>query len=358
MAIALSKEFSVVYINPPLRRIQVIEDKNRIQNIDQINENLRVLDTGIVLESLNFIKLPYLFDMVNRWNGKRFARWIIHFLSKEKWEQVVFINDNDVYNGRYLAEFLYPKPLMVYYMRDNLSALDFWKRNVPRLEPALRSSYDLVLTNSVYYKEISLQDNPRSAYIGQGCDLEHFTKPIVSQEILPAKTKPRIGYTGALVSSRLDINLIRFLATQFPDWEFVLAGPEDEIFRLANLAQIPNVILPGAVPYEMVAAVNASFDVCINPQLINEMTLGNYPRKIDEFLALGKPVVATHTLAMEEFSPVCYLAKDYDQFASLIQKALDEDHETLQSQRKAFAQSHSWEACIAKLTEEVQKSLL
>jgi glycosyltransferase involved in cell wall biosynthesis len=40
-------------------------------------------------------------------------------------------------------------------------------------------------------------------------------------------------------------------------------------------------------------------DVCINPQLLNETTKGNYPRKIDEYLAMGKPVVATKTIAMD-----------------------------------------------------------
>lgn len=41
------------------------------------------------------------------------------------------------------------------------------------------------------------------------------------------------------------------------------------------------------------------FDVCMNPQLVNEITIGNYPRKVDEYLALGKPVIATKTLTMD-----------------------------------------------------------
>jgi hypothetical protein len=32
---------------------------------------------------------------------------------------------------------------------------------------------------------------------------------------------------------------------------------------------------------------------------LNETTKGNYPRKIDEYLAMGKPVVATKTIAMD-----------------------------------------------------------
>ena len=42
------------------------------------------------------------------------------------------------------------------------------------------------------------------------------------------------------------------------------------------------------------------FDVCINPQEVNDITLGNFPLKILEYLAMGKPVVATATHLMTE----------------------------------------------------------
>jgi hypothetical protein len=36
-------------------------------------------------------------------------------------------------------------------------------------------------------------------------------------------------------------------------------------------------------------------------QLSNNLTIGNYPRKIDEYLAMGKPIVATSTKTMQMF---------------------------------------------------------
>ncbi len=56
---------------------------------------------------------------------------------------------------------------------------------------------------------------------------------------------------------------------------------------------------------EQTAAYIHHFTICINPQLVNPLTIGNYPRKIDEYLASGKPVVATATQAMEMFRELC-----------------------------------------------------
>jgi teichuronic acid biosynthesis glycosyltransferase TuaH len=120
------------------------------------------------------------------------------------------------------------------------------------------------------------------------------------------------------------------------------------------LDMVPNIKVTGPIPYGQVAALNNTFDVCINPQLINEMTKGNYPRKIDEFLALGKPVVATRTLAMEEFAPVCYLATGFEEFNEQIMLALSEETPEKVTLRKIFAANHSWEASIYQLLQALQ----
>ena len=56
-----------------------------------------------------------------------------------------------------------------------------------------------------------------------------------------------------------------------------------------------NVHFLGAKKTDELASYMEHFDVCINPQVVNDLTIGNYPRKIDEYLAMGKAVVATDT---------------------------------------------------------------
>ena len=97
------------------------------------------------------------------------------------------------------------------------------------------------------------------------------------------------------------------------------------------------------------------FDVCINPQLVNLVTIGNYPRKIDEYLAVEKPVVATATKAMETFSNFVYLAESKEDFVGLIEKALNEDSELLQNQRRDFALEHTWENSVKDIYKAIDE---
>src|SRR5690606_23550904 len=110
---------------------------------------------------------------------------------------------------------------------------------------------------------------------------------------------PIIGYVGVLHSSRLDIEAMLNIAQCRPDWTLVLVGPEDAVFRTSALHQQANVIFVGMKSMTELARYIYYFDVCINPQFLTPLTVGNYPRKVDEYLAMGKPVVAFATHAMQ-----------------------------------------------------------
>jgi glycosyltransferase involved in cell wall biosynthesis len=87
----------------------------------------------------------------------------------------------------------------------------------------------------------------------------------------------------------------------------------------------------------------------MNPQLVNDATRGNYPRKIDEYLAMGKPTLATATEAMDYFRDYTYLGSDVDEYIGLIERALAEDSPEKQQQRRSFATSHTWENNVAEI---------
>ena len=100
---------------------------------------------------------------------------------------------------------------------------------------------------------------------------------------------------------RLDEDLLLHIADSLPGMSLVLVGPADEKFEKSGLHDRKNVLFLGGKKPEETAAYIQHFTICINPQLVNQLTIGNYPRKIDEYLASGKPVVATATQAMEMF---------------------------------------------------------
>jgi glycosyltransferase involved in cell wall biosynthesis len=361
IALELSKQARVLYVNSPLDRITRVRNKKdprvkkriavlkgKENGLVRINANLWNLYPDCMVESINWISIEPLFDLINRKNNQKFAASIRKIITVLGFRNYILFNDNEMFKGFYLKELLKPD-ISIYYSRDYMLAVDYWKKHGKRLEPLLISKNDLCLANSTYLADYCRKYNPNSFYIGQGCDLKAFQKKQDAPAELTGLNKPVIGYVGALQSIRLDIDLITSIASARPDWCVLLVGPEDENFRSSELHKLPNVIFTGLRPVEKLPAYINAFDVCINPQLVNEVTIGNYPRKIDEYLAMGKPVVATKTRAMDIFKDYVYLAEGRNDYINFIQKALDEDDAEIHKKRKEFAAMHTWENCIQEI---------
>src|SRR5665647_125124 len=101
----------------------------------------------------------------------------------------------------------------------------------------------------------------------------------------------RIGFAG-VIDERMDIELLRTLATLRPDWHLVLIGPVVKIDP-AQLPQLPNIHYLGAKPYAELPRYMAGWDVGMLPFALNESTRYISPTKTPEYLAAGLPVVST-----------------------------------------------------------------
>ncbi|MEJ7779625.1 MAG: glycosyltransferase [Daejeonella sp.] len=361
IALEMSKKNRVLYVNSPLDRVSMIRNKEdekikkrievikgRENGLIRIKDNLWNLYPDCMVESINWINIDYVFDTINKNNNRKFAEAIKRALHEINFHDYILFNDSEMFKGFYLNEYLEPT-VSIYYSRDYMLAVDYWKKHGERLEPLLISKNDICMANSTYLTDYCKKYNPNSFYIGQGCDLEMFREISGVPVDLRILTRPLIGYVGALQSIRLDIELIAGIAAARPDWTIVLVGPEDEAFSNSRLHQFANIIFTGIKPSADLPSYIQAFDVCINPQLINEVTIGNYPRKIDEYLGVGKPVVATATRAMDIFKEHVYLAANIGEYVQLIEKALDEDTPSLATGRKEFAQLHTWENCVGEI---------
>jgi teichuronic acid biosynthesis glycosyltransferase TuaH len=367
IALEFSKYNRVLYVNSPLDRITRIKHKDdpkikkRINVINKqadgimpIQDNLWNYFPDEMIESINWIKNDAIYNFFNKINNKRFARSIAKAIKQLGFSDVILFNDNDIFRCFYLKELLGPA-ISIYYSRDYLLYVDYWKLHGEKLEPQLIKKSDLCVANSTYLANYCRQYNPNSFYVGQGCDLEVFTNkqdlPIPA-DVLHIKG-PIIGYVGALQSIRLKLDLLAYVARQKPEWSIVLVGPEDEQFKVSELHHINNIYFLGSKDPDMLPAYINSFDVCLNPQIVNQVTIGNYPRKIDEYLAMGKPVVATRTEAMSVFEQHTYLGDTPEDYVKLIEKALTEDSVEKRQERIAFAATHTWENNVKEIYKAI-----
>lgn len=372
IALEFSKHNRVLYVNSALDRVslfkgsadpKVVKRNNIIQHKEpglvQINGSMWNLYPDTIIESINWIKIHSLFKFLNRMNNERFAKSILSAVAELGFTNYILFNDSDMFRSFHLKELLKPA-LSVYYSRDYMLAVDYWKRHGEKLEPKLIANSDVCVANSTYLADYCRQFNPNSYYVGQGCELDLFME--FKSDLLPNDVQSipglKIGYVGALSGMRLDIPLLIEIAKAKTNWSLILVGPEDESFLTSELHQLSNVYFLGSKSPSLLPNYIHSFDICLNPQVVSQVTIGNYPRKIDEYLAMGKPVVATSTPFMEAvFSHHTYLGKTVDEYLHLIEKAQIENNTEREGARKSFAATHTWENSVAEIYKAILKHL-
>lgn len=369
IALEFSRHNRVLYVNAPLdfntaiskrndprikKRKEII--KGKADDLVELQDNLWNLNPKTYLYSINQIGNKPLFNFLNRINNKRYSNRIIEAAKRLNFKDIIVFNDSDMFRSFYLKDQLKPKTY-IYYTRDNLIAVDYWKKQGIRVEAEHMAKADFVCANSTYLAKLAGEFNTHSYYVGQGCDVSAFDTKLVNYvpDDIKDIPKPVIGYIGALLALRLDIDVLVKIAKDKPEWNLVLVGPEDDNFKQSELHQLSNVYFLGNKDGSELPAYLNAFDVALNPQKLNPVTIGNYPRKIDEYLAMGKPTVATKTEAMSVFAEHTYLAENAQEYIQYISQALEENTKEKENARSVFARDHSWENNVKAIYELIQK---
>ena len=365
LAIEFSKKNAVLYVNPAIdiksiiHQIKTVHGRNRLKlalglgkNTQKISDTLWVHTPKTISISINWLKQIKLYNFFNERNGKGFFNSLKQTINQLGWknEKCVVFNDSQMFTGLFTKKYLQPL-LSFYYIRDNLTEYPYFKFHGSRIEPQTIALADAVFANSAYLADYARPYNFKSLYIGQGCETERYEAAFIHPEPtdLALIPHPRIGYVGFLTGERLDINLLEQLALTKNEWQIVLIGPEEVMFQQSNLHNLKNVHFLGSKAPDQLPSYIQHLDVCINPQLINALTIGNYPRKIDEYLAMGKPTVATDTPAMKMFLPHVELAIGISGYEKAIEMALLPQNILERNASISCAKSHTWEACIEQI---------
>ncbi len=370
-ALEISKRNRVLYINTPMdhttwlrgdrnaayrQRLDVI--RGRTPALRQINERMWVADCPFMIYSIGKLPGTWLFDRANRSNNRKIARRILEAAASLGFRDFIHLIDTDIYRSQYLKEFIRPA-LSIYYCRDFVIGESYWKKNGARLEPLLAAKSDIVLANSTRFAARFQAYNPHTFPIETGVNLNLYDagKHWETPPDLAAVPHPIVGYVGTVNSTRLDGELLYRLAEARPQYSFVFTGPEDEAFAREPLHKLKNVWFLGKKPVEQLPAYIQGYDVCINPQMVNEITDGNYPLKIDEYLAMGKPTVATSTHTMRDiFRDYVFLATGEAEYLDALDRALAQAGDNEQRDaRIRFAHTHSWEKSVDKIYRIIEQ---
>jgi len=160
-----------------------------------------------------------------------------------------------------------------------------------------------------------------------------------------------IGYIGNL-ESKVDIDLIEKVALKFSDCMVVLLGSTHTNSKIERLEQLPNIRLPGVVPYEQVGAWIKLFDVGIIPHRITELTKNMNPLKAYVYLQWGLRFVTTNVENLDYLGPLMHVANTHSKFLAGIEHFLESPVKEA-SDHQAFVQKNSWRARFEEHIDEL-----
>ncbi|MBD1194211.1 glycosyltransferase [Vulcanococcus sp. Clear-D1] len=204
--------------------------------------------------------------------------------------------------------------------------------------------------------------NPEVHYFPNVADHAHFAAALDPGTQLPGLLteipKPRVGFIGAISAYKLDLNLLEQLATARPDWSFVLIGPVgegDPATDITALQRLSNVYFISSRLYAELPAWLAGMDAAILPLQCNSYTDAMFPMKFFEYLAAGRPVVASSIRSLQPFADWAHLvAPCPDAFSLHLRSAMDEDSPAKRQERSAFASGFTYDRRTEQMLECVR----
>ena len=247
----------------------------------------------------------------------------------------------------YLAGKLKEKGI-VYYCVDEYSTLPNVDATAIKIfEVELLKKANVVFAVSTVLVKNKKALNRNTFYSPHGVDINHFKKALDVSTLIPEDiariSKPIIGFFG-LIEHWIDLDLIKYIAHEKPEWSLVFIGKSAR--DLSLLDQYKNIHLLGWKEYKNLPGYLKAFDAAIIPFKVNELIVNSNPLKMKEYMAGGKPVVTVSIPAVKGYESLLYVAENQKGFVEGINRALKDDSPDRIFQRVAAMESESWEARI------------
>jgi glycosyltransferase involved in cell wall biosynthesis len=139
----------------------------------------------------------------------------------------------------------------------------------------------------------------------------------------------------------VDVDGVRRLAVARKDVQIILIGPVPQRAYLGSLVGLKNVHVRSEVRREEVVAVLRNAELTLLAHRQTALTEAMSPLKVYEYLAAGRPVLATDLGPVRHFGSRVHLAATVADFADLVDAALAQGIQN-ESDRVSFIEDNAW----------------
>lgn len=328
--------------NDKTLQIHDTSEENLDKVVFKINDNLTVYRKKILPKGA----IP----LIRTLNINLFMKPFLSKLQKNnKYDAVILTHPSQF---AFLDKIKFKDTKIIYDCMDNYGAFTgAASSTIASAEALLVKRADFVIVSSNNLKNKLTENYPNEAkkltVINNGVDMKTFTLnqtiDTKETEIVKANNRKKVAYIGT-ISDWVNISMIYKLAKEMSNVDFYVVGPLDRHINMDEYNDLDNMIFTGPQPYYTVPAIIKQMDVMIMPFVLNEVVESVNPVKIYEYLAMGKPVIATGYSETYQFANLIETYNTETEFAELLknQLAINTDNPDLIEKRIAFASNNSW----------------
>jgi glycosyltransferase involved in cell wall biosynthesis len=270
-----------------------------------------------------------------------------------------------------------PRGLVVYYCIADFAELSPHPNEILKSERSIIEMSDLIFAQGPQLAERCSRGGKGAEIFPFGVNLNRFTKengqandsseedpsatarPGSASDFMSELPRPVIGYVGG-IHKFFDVQMLAAMARARPGWSWVLVGPLQTSPR--ELKRIPNVHLAGPKAHEELPEYIRGFDVSIVPYLSNGYTATVVPTKINEYLAMGKPVVSTDLPEVRTFNDkhgvIITSPNRPTEFVASIERALlSSGEDAVVNRRRTVAALNDWEGRAERMSNLIEREL-
>lgn len=330
----------------------------RIKNWFQGTKGIRKENDNLFIYSPLVVPFPY--NRISIWINKRLILSVL-----EKW--IKTMNFDNIIFWVFLPTPLTLKILdnlnykvAIYYCIDNFRVSSSVAKKITKSEKELLKKTDIVFVTSRELFNYCSGYNDKINLFPFAVNFEEFEKVRLSINSIPAELKdikkPVIGYIGG-IHKWLDLNLIKEAAVKYSQYSFVFIGPMQT--DVSSLKELKNVYFLGKIDHKRLPLFINNFDACLIPYLVTDYTKNVYPTKMNEYLAMGKPVISTALPEVFSFNNendnIISIGNTYEEFGGCILKALKDRNEELVEKRISCARKNNWPNRIEQMSGLVEE---
>jgi len=239
----------------------------------------------------------------------------------------------------------------IYYCYDGVESVFFGKR-IFEIENRFSQLVKAIITTSDYLNNEKKKLNPNTFVVKNGVDFPVFR--MFSKAHVYIRERKRVGFIGSL-DPRFDIDTVEYAIGKLQHFDFEFTGDMRNEALKSRLKKFNNVKFFDPIKPNDVPELLATYDVGIIPYIVNEVNKNIYPLKINEYLAVGVPVVMNAFARLPEFEGLVSVATDKDDFVRKLIAETEDDSEQLIHKRIEFASTNSWEARTESFGNIIEK---